>query len=75
MPKGKVKNPGMSKKGDIPGNSIKRITVRFERYPEIWELLINNAYDNCRSLNDEIIYCVKEQYKFEYEVKEWEGKL
>jgi len=61
------------KKG-ISKNKTKRLSVRFERYPEIWQLLVNNALDNCRSLNDEVIYCVKEQYKFEHEVKEWEGK-
>ena len=61
------------KKGTFK-NKTKRLSVRFERYPEIWSLLVNSAHDNCRSLNDEVIYCVKEQYKFEHEVKEWEGK-
>ena len=50
------------------------ITVRFDRYPEILELLVNNSLDNCRSLNEEVIYCVKEQYKFEHEVKLMEGR-
>jgi len=60
------------KKGE--SNKSKRVTVRFDRHPEVWELLINNAHDNFRSLNDEVVYCVKEQYKFEHEVSEWEGK-
>jgi len=47
-------------------------TIRFDNYPELWELLVNNAHDNCRSLNSEVMYCVKEQYKFERESKEWE---
>lgn len=53
-------------------NPCKRLTVRFDRYPDIWELLVNNSLDNCRSLNDEVIFCVKEKYMFENEVAEWE---
>jgi len=62
MPKGKTKN------------RVKRITVRFDRYPDIWEALVNEAFDNCRSLNDQVVYCVKEQFKSEHEVQEWEAK-
>ena len=62
MPKGRIKN------------KTKRLTLRFERYPDIWEALVNNAHDNCRSLNNEVIYCMKEQYKFENDVKDWENK-
>ncbi len=56
-------------------NKYKRMTVRFDRYPDIWELLVNNAHDNCRSLNDEIVFCVRETYKFENDVKKWEGEV
>ena len=50
----------------------KRLSVRFDRYASIWKKLVKSASDNCRSLNDEVVYCVKEQLKFEEEVKKWE---
>jgi len=59
------------KKGSA--NKCKRITVRFDRYLDIWGLLVNKAHDHCRSLNDEVVYYVQEQYKFEREVEGWEG--
>lgn len=48
--------------------------INFECHPDLWELLVNNAKDNYRSLNGEALYCIKEQYKFEREVKEMEGE-
>ena len=57
---------------DAIKNKSKRISVRFDRYPKIWKALFDAADDNCRRLNDEIVYCVKEQLKFECEVEKWE---
>ena len=64
---------GKNQKGK-KSNNCKRVTIRFDRYPDVWELLVNKSIDHCRSLNDEVVYCVKEQYKFEQEVDEWEIK-
>jgi len=73
VPTGQVKDGAKCKM--MPKRKTKRLSVRFEQYPELWELLVNNAYDNCRSLNSEVVNCVREQYKFEQEAKEWEKKL
>jgi len=69
----------LSNKGNemavVKNKPCMRMNVNFSRYPELWELIVNNARDNCRSLNSEIIHCIQEQYEFEHEVKEWEEKV
>ena len=54
-------------------NKVKRTAINFQCHSDLWELVVNNAKDNFRSINGEILFCVKEQYKFEREVKEMEG--
>lgn len=54
--------------------SNKRITIRFDRYPGVLEKLTKSATENCRSINNEVVYCIKEQLQFECEVKDWEDK-